>query len=93
MFRNMGAGTYRLRFEHPAFVTLEREVSMPASRALRTSAALNPAPSRPPSPKQDPTCHHFALTVDARAGTHVAVAITTEDQGTRASSRSTSAAT
>jgi mannose-6-phosphate isomerase-like protein (cupin superfamily) len=54
-FRNMGAGTYRLRFEHPEFVTLEREVSMVAGRTLRTSAALNPAPSAPPSPKEEPT--------------------------------------
>jgi len=53
-FRNMGAGTYRLRFEHPDVVTLEREVSMQAGRTLRTSAALNPAPS-PPSPlEQEP---------------------------------------
>jgi mannose-6-phosphate isomerase-like protein (cupin superfamily) len=52
VFRNMGAGTYRLRFDHPAFITLEREVSMQAGRALRTTAALNPAPS--PPPKQEP---------------------------------------
>jgi mannose-6-phosphate isomerase-like protein (cupin superfamily) len=45
----MGAGTYRLRFEHPEFITLEREVSMQAGRALRTSAALNPAPPPPPA--------------------------------------------
>jgi quercetin dioxygenase-like cupin family protein len=50
-FRNLGAGTYRLRFEHPEFVTLEREVSMQAGRALRTSAALTPAPSPPPEPE------------------------------------------
>lgn len=50
-FRNMGAGTYRLRFEHPAFITLERELSMQAGRTLRTSAALNKAPSPPPTPE------------------------------------------
>jgi mannose-6-phosphate isomerase-like protein (cupin superfamily) len=54
VFRNMGAGTYRLRFSHPAFVTFEREVSMPVGRAFRTSAALNPAPSPRRSPEQDP---------------------------------------
>ena len=53
-FRNMGAGTYRLRFEHPEFITLEREVSMVAGRRLQTSAALNPAPSPLPAPKPEP---------------------------------------
>jgi mannose-6-phosphate isomerase-like protein (cupin superfamily) len=48
-FRSMGGGTYRLRFEHPAFITFEREVSMPAGRAFRTSATLNPARSRAPN--------------------------------------------
>jgi hypothetical protein len=39
VFRNMGGGTYRLRFEHPEFITLERDVSMQAGRA----AVFNPA--------------------------------------------------
>jgi mannose-6-phosphate isomerase-like protein (cupin superfamily) len=53
LFRNLPGGTYRLRFEHPAFVTLEREVNMQAGRALRTSAALNAAP-KPPPPETPP---------------------------------------
>jgi len=46
MLRNMGEGTYRLRFEHPRFVTLERELSMQPGKALRTSVALSAAPAR-----------------------------------------------
>jgi mannose-6-phosphate isomerase-like protein (cupin superfamily) len=56
VFRNMGGGTYRLRFEHRDFVTLEREVTMQAGRALRTSVALHTAPAPPPTrptPEQD----------------------------------------
>jgi hypothetical protein len=53
VFRNMGAGTYRLRFEHPDFITLEREVNMQAGRPLRTTVALNPAPSPPPPPQKE----------------------------------------
>jgi hypothetical protein len=53
-FHNLGAGTYRLRFEHPAFVTFEKEVSMQAGRALRTSAALSPVPAPPSPPEQEP---------------------------------------
>ena len=43
--------------------------------------ASNPLPVACAS-SADPTCDHFALTVDARAGTHVAVAITTQDANT-----------
>src|SRR4029453_18417059 len=52
LFRNLGAGTYRLRFEHPDFTTLEREVSMQAGRAAKTSVALHAAPA--PPPKEEP---------------------------------------
>jgi mannose-6-phosphate isomerase-like protein (cupin superfamily) len=53
-FRNMNGGVYRLRFEHAEFITLEREVTVQPGRALRTAAALNPAPPPPPPPKQEP---------------------------------------
>ena len=52
VFRNLGAGTYRLRFEHPDFVTLEREVTMQTGRPLRTSVALHSAPA-PPTPEKE----------------------------------------
>jgi mannose-6-phosphate isomerase-like protein (cupin superfamily) len=59
LLRNMPGGSYRLRFEHPAFITLEREVTMQGGRAMRTSAALNlapkaPAPEQPPAAPQPP---------------------------------------
>lgn len=42
-FRSMRAGTYRLRFEHDGFITLERELVL-ARGAADVSVALNPAP-------------------------------------------------
>jgi mannose-6-phosphate isomerase-like protein (cupin superfamily) len=54
-FRSMRAGTYRLRFEHDGFITLERELVI-ARGAADVSVALNPAPAvkaavaPPPSP-------------------------------------------
>jgi mannose-6-phosphate isomerase-like protein (cupin superfamily) len=44
-FRSMRAGTYRLRFEHEKYVTLEREVVMRG--ASEVAVALNPAPVKP----------------------------------------------
>lgn len=57
LLRNMTGGTYRLRFEHDGFVTLERELTHGA-RAANVSVALNAAPSKPvaepePAPKVD----------------------------------------
>jgi mannose-6-phosphate isomerase-like protein (cupin superfamily) len=46
-FRTLRAGTYRLRFEHERYITLEREVVV-GTRASDVSVALNPAP--PPKP-------------------------------------------
>src|SRR5689334_8978420 len=40
-FSSMRAGTYRLRFEHEGFITLERDVVV-ASRVADVSVALNP---------------------------------------------------
>jgi len=57
VFRNMNAGTYRLRFEHGEFVTLEREVTIQGGRPFKTSAALSaapPPPPPPPPPKPEP---------------------------------------
>ena len=53
-FPNMASGTYRLRFEHPEFITLEKEVSLPAGKPLRASASLSPAPPPPAPPKPEP---------------------------------------
>jgi mannose-6-phosphate isomerase-like protein (cupin superfamily) len=46
LLRSMGAGTYRLRFEHAEYVTLERELTHGA-RATNVSVAMNAAPSKP----------------------------------------------
>ena len=53
-FANMAPGNYRLRFEHPAFITLEKEISLAAGKPLRASASLSPAPPPPPPPKPEP---------------------------------------
>jgi cupin domain/carboxypeptidase family protein len=56
-FRSMRAGTYRLRFEHEKYVTLEREVVLRG--ASEVAVALNPAPVQPvvapPPPPQAAT--------------------------------------
>jgi hypothetical protein len=53
-FNNVAAGTYRLRFEHDKFVTLERDVTLAAGRPFRASVSLNAAPPPPPPPKVEP---------------------------------------
>jgi len=57
-FRSMRAGTYRLRFEHDGFITLERDVVM-RNQAADVSVALTAAPAppkpEPPPPVEKPT--------------------------------------
>jgi mannose-6-phosphate isomerase-like protein (cupin superfamily) len=55
VFRAMRAGTYRLRFEHDGFVTLERDVVMTAKPAT-ISVALTavPEPEAQPDPEPSP---------------------------------------
>lgn len=52
-FQNMASGTYRLRFEHDEFITLEKDVSVPTGKPLRVSASLTAAPP-PPTPPEPP---------------------------------------
>jgi mannose-6-phosphate isomerase-like protein (cupin superfamily) len=52
-FRSMRAGTYRLRFEHEKYLTLERELTM-VRGASDVSVALNPAPPKPVTPPPPP---------------------------------------
>lgn len=63
-FRNMRAGTYRLRFEHEAFVTLEREVTQGA-RALPVNVSLSAAPSQPVEPEPEDKVEGTTGTVPA----------------------------
>jgi hypothetical protein len=46
ILRNMTAGTYRLRFEHDEYITLEREFTH-GTRATNLSIAMSSAPARP----------------------------------------------
>ena len=52
-FRSMRPGTYRLRFEHERFITLERELTMRA-QAADVSVSLNPATAKPVEPVAPP---------------------------------------
>jgi mannose-6-phosphate isomerase-like protein (cupin superfamily) len=54
--RNMLPGTYRLRFEHDGFVTMEREVTIQANRPMSVNVALNaaPPPAEPPARETTP---------------------------------------
>jgi mannose-6-phosphate isomerase-like protein (cupin superfamily) len=52
-FRSMRAGTYRLRFEHEKYLTLERELTM-VRGGSDVSVALNPAPPKPVTPPPPP---------------------------------------
>jgi len=54
ILRNIAAGTYRLRFESPATITFEREVTVAAGRPVKASVELSPAPPPPPPPKPEP---------------------------------------
>jgi mannose-6-phosphate isomerase-like protein (cupin superfamily) len=52
----LAPGTYRLRFEHERFVTLEREVIVRAGQAgdVEVALALAPPPPAPPPPSTPP---------------------------------------
>jgi hypothetical protein len=54
VLRNVNPGTYRLRFESPGTITLEREVTVAAGRPVKTTAELTAAPPPPPPPKPEP---------------------------------------
>lgn len=54
-FAGLRAGTYRLRFEHDEFVTLERDVTIAAAaRQAQIDVALTPRPPKPPAPPPPP---------------------------------------
>lgn len=50
----MRPGTYRLRFEHEDYVTLEREVSWRSGQPAPVDVALTPASEAPPPPEPPP---------------------------------------
>jgi len=55
-FERMRSGTYRLRFTHDGFITLERDVNLPAGQrsldqhVMLSTAEKPPAPAPPPAP-------------------------------------------
>lgn len=54
-FRNMSAGTYRLRAEADGFFTFEKEVALRNGPALPVELSLSPAPPPPaPTPAPEP---------------------------------------
>ena len=50
VFENLPAGVYRLRFEKPGFVTLEREVQGRGAKPIDVKVTLVPEPPPPPAP-------------------------------------------
>ena len=74
LLRNMTAGTYRLRFEHDGFVTLERELTHGA-RAANVSVALNAAPAKPVEPEPAPKVDAPAAPILPPAGPPTFVSI------------------
>jgi len=69
-FRSMRGGTYRLRFEHERYITLERDVVV-GTRATDVSVALNPAPVvkpvvAPPAPVAPPPAPKPSRAVEPR---------------------------
>jgi mannose-6-phosphate isomerase-like protein (cupin superfamily) len=44
-------GTYRFRFEHPNFITLERDVTLRGGAASEIEVTLSPAPEPEPAPE------------------------------------------
>jgi mannose-6-phosphate isomerase-like protein (cupin superfamily) len=68
---NVRSGTYRLRFEHERFITLEREVTLRAGAVPDIDVALSaapppPAPPPPPPSAAETTMHESAPPGDPR---------------------------
>jgi Cupin domain/Carboxypeptidase regulatory-like domain len=54
VFRNLNAGTYRVRFESAGTITFEKEITVALGRPAKTTAELSAAPPPPPPPKPEP---------------------------------------
>jgi mannose-6-phosphate isomerase-like protein (cupin superfamily) len=69
-FETLPAGTYRLRFEHDAFVTFEKEVVARGVKPIQVEVTLTPAPPVKPVPCVTPVAPPAAgaaLALDAGA--------------------------
>jgi mannose-6-phosphate isomerase-like protein (cupin superfamily) len=62
-FEGLPAGSYRLRFEHEGFITLEREVTARSGAPIDVKVTLKPLPAPPPPP---PSVEPPKPTVDAK---------------------------
>lgn len=50
----MRPGTYRVQFEHPKFVTFEKEVTLAAGKSIAVDVTMTAAPEPPPEPPPTP---------------------------------------
>ncbi len=65
VFEELPPGAYRLRFEHEAFTTLERELTARAGAPIDVKVTLSPAPVPEPPPVPEPAPAPAAPAVDA----------------------------
>jgi mannose-6-phosphate isomerase-like protein (cupin superfamily) len=74
-FQTLRAGTYRLRFDSPEFVTFEREVTVKAGPTVEVEVTLSRVPEKPapppPSPTQVPAAPREAASVPPNANAAV----------------------
>jgi len=54
VFEDVPAGTYRLRFDHEGYISLEREVVARPGAPIDVKVTLTPAPPPPPPPQPKP---------------------------------------
>jgi mannose-6-phosphate isomerase-like protein (cupin superfamily) len=64
-FEKLPAGTYRLRFEHDAFVTFEKEVAARGAKPIPVEVTLTPAPPVKPVPCVQPVAPPAPVAVAA----------------------------
>ncbi len=70
-FLTMKPGEYRLRFSHPKFVLLERDVTLRGSQAIEVVLSAAPEPEEKPAPPPPPP----APVINAPAGEPKSVAV------------------
>ena len=73
-FLNLRGGDYRLRFTHPKFVLLERDVTMRPGASQTVEVTLSPAPEAP-EPETTPAPSPGPAPVNAPAGEPATVAV------------------
>ena len=74
-FLNMRGGEYRLRFAHPRFVLLERDVTIRAGQSMSIDVTLSRASDEPERPEQPQTPPPTPTPASAPAGEPRSVAV------------------